>query len=280
MRIRLVHAHNPGPWTGAGNNTYLILGARPTLIDAGSGEGKHLDDLAAALAVAGDEPGGHGELGHVLVTHAHPDHAAGAAAISTRWPGATFAKLPWPDRDARYSVTWTPIADGDVLPAGDGTLWAVHTPGHSPDHLCFFDPRSGVLFGGDLLVNGGTVVIPASAGGSVAQYLASLGRVLELGPRRVLPAHGTPIEQPVPLVKSYIAHRLMRERQIIDALTHGPASVQALVERLYAGLKPGVEKAAAESVLAHLQKLEGEGRAAAEPRDDGTVRWRAVAGAD
>jgi glyoxylase-like metal-dependent hydrolase (beta-lactamase superfamily II) len=280
MRIRLVHAHNPGPWTGAGNNTYLVLGARPALIDAGSGEGRHLDDLAAALAAAGDEPGGHGALEHVLVTHAHSDHAAGAAAISSRWPGATFAKFPWPERDARYSVTWTAIADGDALPAGDGVLRAVHTPGHSPDHLCFFDAHSGVLFGGDLLVNGGTVVIPASAGGSVAQYLTSLGRVLELHPRRVLPAHGTPIEHPVPLVKSYIAHRMMRERQVLDALAHGPATVEALVQRLYAGLKPGVERAAAESVLAHLQKLDAEARAAAEPGDDGTVRWRAVPGAD
>lgn len=280
MRCRLVHAHNPSPWTGAGNNTYLLPGAEATLIDAGSGEARHLDDVAAALSAGAEEDRPAPPLARVLVTHAHPDHAAGAAALASRWPGASFAKFPWPERDARYSVTWAPVGDDELVPAGDVSLWAIHTPGHSPDHLCFFEPHSGVLFCGDLVVNGSTVVVPASGGGSVAQYLASLRRVLELQPRRALAGHGLPIEEPAPLIRSYIAHRLMRERQIVDALRQGPRTVDDLVARMYRGIAGGLERAASESVLAHLFKLRDEGRASSEPRDGGGEHWRLTAGAE
>jgi hydroxyacylglutathione hydrolase len=121
-----------------------------------------------------------------------------------------------------------------------------------------------VLFAGDLVVNGGTVLIPASHGGSVAQYLASLRRVLELQPRRILPGHGGPIDQPAALLRGYIAHRLSRERQIVDLLRERPMTVDALVGRIYPDLAANIRGAAAESVLAHVLKLQEEGRAAVE----------------
>jgi glyoxylase-like metal-dependent hydrolase (beta-lactamase superfamily II) len=253
MGVHLVAGHNPGPYTGGGSNTWFIDGRVPTLIDTGAGHPRHLQDLDALLDRIGTP------LAQVLVTHAHPDHAGGAPLVAERWPGAVFAKYPWPDEDSRTAVSWRALADDEVVPAGDESLWVLHTPGHAPDHVCFFFPRSGTLFAGDLVMNGGTVVIPASRGGNLAQYLQSLRRILELQPRRILPGHGAAIEQPAALLRGYIAHRLARERQVVEALRGGPATVAALVERIYTGLAPDLAAAAGESVLAHLMKLEEEG---------------------
>ena len=178
-----------------------------------------------------------------------------------------------------YELPWTPLSDRSIEPVGDASLVAIHTPGHAPDHLCFFDPHSGVLFGGDLVVKGSTVAILASAGGSVAQYLASLRLVLELAPRRILPSHGEPVEEPAPLLRAYIAHREARERQIFDLVSHRDAPLELIVERLYSGLAPGLGKAASESVLAHLQKLRDEQRVIAHVDGAGVTWWARAPGA-
>jgi glyoxylase-like metal-dependent hydrolase (beta-lactamase superfamily II) len=268
MHVIPVHARNAGAYTGAGSLTYLVVGAETTLIDAGSGEPAHLDGVRAALAEAGTP------LARVVVTHGHPDHIGGARAIADAWPAASFAKFPWPEEDARYGVEWTALRDGDMVPAGDTALWVVHTPGHAPDHICLFDVRSGTLFGGDLVVNGSTVVIPGGQGGGLTRYLASLRTVLELKPRRILPGHGEPIENPAALIRSYIAHRAMRERQILDALAGGPLTTAELVGRIYRELDPRLSQAAEGSVLAHLQKLRDEGRAVEEAAGEDAPRWR------
>lgn len=254
--------------TGAGTNTWLVLGAEPTLIDAA----ENTDAYAARVAdrLAQHQPGA--ALVRVLVTHAHGDHISGVEAIHRRWPGAAFAKLPDPERDARYPVTWRALKDEDVVRAGDSILEVIHTPGHAPDHVCYFEPNSSTMFGGDLLVNGSTVAIPVSAGGSLAQYLRSLRRVLDLKPRRVLPGHGDDIEQPSSLIRGYLGHRMLREQQIVDALTREPMSVDEITGRLYQGLPPELMPAAAENVLAHLLKLQDEQRVTRADDD----RWSLV----
>ena len=269
MRVRLIFGHNPGPWTGRGSNTWLIEGGTPTLIDCGSGASEHVDELAATV----DQQAA--PLSQVLVTHAHPDHAGGAPALAARWPDLRFSKYPWPERDAQFDVTWNWLRDGELVSAGDGQLWVVHTPGHAPDHLCFFEPHTGTVFAGDLVVNGGTVVIPASHGGSVSDYLRSLGRILELQPRRILPGHGPAIDQPMALLRGYIAHRRSREQQIVEALRSAPATVSAIVAAVYPGLSPDLTAAAHETVLAHLRKLEEEQRATPDEEGDVLhVPWR------
>src|SRR5690606_33300032 len=110
-------------------------------------------------------------------------------------------------------AAWQPLRDGDVVPAGDVELHVVHTPGHAPDHLAFWEPSTQTLFSGDLVVPGTTVVIPANMEGSLSAYLQSLERVLALGPARLMPAHGSPVDDPQTLIRQYIAHRLERERQ-------------------------------------------------------------------
>jgi glyoxylase-like metal-dependent hydrolase (beta-lactamase superfamily II) len=247
-----LHAGNPGPLTGPGNWTYLIPGHNPVLIDAGVGDAIHLDALAAARA---DGPG------RVLVTHGHSDHASGVVAVHARWPQTVFAKLPWPSRDDRYRVKWEPLVDGQVVAAGDESLQVVHTPGHSPDHVAFWHEPSRTLFSGDLVVAGTTVVIPATAGGNLTDYLHSLRRVLALEPARLLPAHGPAIDDPPAILRRYIEHRRQRETDVLTALEHGLTTVDTIADRVYHGLAEALVPMARESVLAHLIKLEADGLA-------------------
>ena len=249
--IIALHAANPGALTGTGNWTYLLTGKRTVLIDAGIGDASHLDEIAAH---APEGPSA------VLVTHAHSDHAAGASAIAARWPHTRFWKMPWPERDARYPVQWNALADGQIVEAGGDSLEVVHTPGHAPDHVCLWQRSSSTLFCGDLVVFGSTVVIPASSGGNLQEYLDSLSRVSALAPTRLLPAHGIPIEDPQTIIREYLAHRRARERQVLAALESGHATVEEITGAIYTGLPASLLAMARESVLAHLVKLAQEGR--------------------
>ena len=255
MNPILLHGHNPGPMTGPGNNTYLIVGTRgsATLIDAGVGEPQHLADLASALTTQ------HASLDWVIATHGHRDHVAGAPAIASAYPAARFAKYPWPAEDGQDAIPWRRLADGDKVPAGDETLSVLHTPGHSPDHLAFWHEPSRTVLAGDLVVQGSSVMIHWSAGGDLSQYMASLERLLALEPRRLLPAHGVEVDNPRLLLTGYLAHRRMREQQVLEALRAGHATVQTVTESIYHGLGPALLPAARENVRAHLEKLKRDG---------------------
>ena len=248
MNPKFLHAANPGPMTGEGNWTYLIGERSPVLIDAGVGHASHLEAIAAA-APRGPRL--------VLVTHAHSDHISGTPAIHERWPGAQFKKHPWPIRDPKLDWAW--LEDGSIVETDEGPLSVLHTPGHSPDHLTFWHAGSRTLFVGDMLVQGSTVVIPASHGGSLAAYLRSLERMRQLNPARALPAHGPVIDDPVALIDKYVEHRAQREAQVLGALAGG-STVDAITAAIYPSLTEALVPMARESVLAHLQKLESERR--------------------
>jgi glyoxylase-like metal-dependent hydrolase (beta-lactamase superfamily II) len=260
MKPVFLHAANPGPMTGEGNWTYLVAGRRPVLIDAGVGNASHLDAIATAA------PGG---PSHVVVTHAHSDHISGAPAIHQRWPAAGFSKHPWPVRDPQ--LPWTRLDEGSIVHTDEGDLTVMHTPGHAPDHLTLWHADSRTLFVGDMLVQGSTVVIPASHGGSLAEYLKSLERMLHLNPARALPAHGPVIDDPAALIHHYIEHRAQREQQVLGLLASGASTVADITAKIYPSISNDLRAMADESVLAHLMKLEAEGRAA---RD--ASRWAIV----
>jgi len=252
----LLEAHNPGPMTGRGNNTYLLIGSgRAALIDAGIGEPRHLEAIDRELATQ------RAQLDEVVVTHAHPDHATGAPAIHAAHRAASFRKYPWPEEDHRYAVPWQSIRDGNRIRAGDDELEVILTPGHSPDHIALWHAPSRTAFTGDLVVAGSSIVVEATRGGDLRQYLASLERILALGAERLLPAHGPAVSDPAALIGHYLAHRRQREEQVLAALANGRETVESIADYIYDGLAPALRPAAEQNVTAHLLKLEAEGRA-------------------
>jgi glyoxylase-like metal-dependent hydrolase (beta-lactamase superfamily II) len=240
------HAGNPGTLTGPGNNTYLLDGAEPTLIDAGVGHASHVEAIAAHLNGRA--------LVRVLVTHGHPDHASGLPVLRARWPALEARKWMAHPEDG-----WTPLHDGDSVQAGDTSLAVVHTPGHAADHVCFFHAESRALFCGDMMTATTTILIPPAAhGGSLRAYLASLQHLADLQPATAWPGHGDVIGRPVDRIHEYLTHRALRERQVRECLDLGLSDLDAIVARVYAETPAALWPAARLTVEALIEKLDGK----------------------
>jgi glyoxylase-like metal-dependent hydrolase (beta-lactamase superfamily II) len=258
--LRVVLAPNPGPMTGPGTNQYLLGDDVPLLIDAAALDEENGRRLDADLAAAG------GRLGAVLLTHVHLDHVGGAVTVRGRTgaPVAVHASRAAHAPGGEPLAAERPLADGDEVAWSGGRLRVVHTPGHESGHVCYYEAERRWLFTGDTIVGTGTVVIPPPDG-DMAAYLASLRRLRALDVARIFPGHGPPIERPREKIDEYLAHRLLRERQIVAVLGEGPTTVDAIVARLYAEVPPVLHWAAALTVRAHLDKLRADGVVA----DDG-----------
>jgi ribonuclease/clavin/mitogillin len=176
-------------------------------------------------------------------------------ALRARWPNVESCK--WPLDDA---ASWRPLRADERIAAGDRDLQVIHTPGHAPDHVCFWDARGGDLFGGDMVVAGSTVMIPAGRGGSLRAYLASLDRLKALAPARILPGHGPIVDRPLDVLAEYIAHRHLREAQVLACVVEGLRDPDAIVVRIYPDLLAAVRPAARLTIEAHLEKLREDGR--------------------
>ncbi len=237
--VRRLVAPNAGPLTGAGSNTYLVGVDEIVVVDPGPDIASHVD---AVIGCGGDR------IRWITVTHSHADHAGGAAALAAR----TGAEV----------LLYGTIDEGFELEATEFRLMTMHTPGHTPDHLCFLLEEERMLFSGDTVIDGPGVMI-APPGGDMAAYLASLERLSSrrLRLRTIAPGHGHLIDDPAARLAGYIAHRLEREASIVAALEAGAVSVDEVVAAVYVDLAPALHEAAAGTVHAHLLKLSAEGRA-------------------
>jgi glyoxylase-like metal-dependent hydrolase (beta-lactamase superfamily II) len=261
--VRRIVAPNPGVMTGAGTNTYLVGVDEVVVVDPGPDDEGHLD---AILGCGGDR------IRWVVCTHTHPDHFPLAARLAK---AAGAEVLAYESRDGL--TVDAELRDGDVLEATEFRLRAVHTPGHASNHLCFLLPEERLLFSGDHVMEGSTVVI-APPDGDMAAYLDSLRRLQSLRPslRAIAPGHGHLIDDPASVLAGYLAHRLERERQVLDAVTSGTGDVGAIVEQLYPGLIEELVPRARQSVHAHLRKLAADGGVAATDVDDEAASWHPV----
>ncbi|PYN13779.1 MAG: MBL fold metallo-hydrolase [Candidatus Rokuibacteriota bacterium] len=264
-RVGRVLGLNPGLFTGPGTNTYLVGAREPVLIDTGAGVAGYPPVLDAYLKARGL-----GRPSRIVLTHRHRDHMGGVAQLRARFPGIPVAKLR--HRDPALPEPVDHLSDGQAVPADGATLIPLHTPGHASDHLCYYLVEERALFTGDLILGGSTTVIPPDDG-DLGDYLRSLERVRALDVRRIYPAHGPVIEDPRATIREYVEHRHARERQILERLGGGPATIPEIVGAIYAGVSPALHGAAAMSVESHLRKLAGEGRVREQLRPGEASRW-------
>ncbi len=235
--VRRIVAPNAGPLTGAGSNTYLVGVDEIVVVDPGPDLASHVD---AIVGCGGDR------IRWIVVTHSHSDHAGAAGALAAR-TGAEFVES---------------VDEGFGIEATEFRLAALRTPGHTADSLCWLLEEERMLFSGDTVIDGSSVMIAPPAG-DMAAYLASLERLSarRLRLRTIAPGHGHLIDDPANRLAGYIAHRLEREASIVEALEAGAATLDELVEAVYVDLAPALHEAAASTVHAHLLKLAADGRA-------------------
>jgi glyoxylase-like metal-dependent hydrolase (beta-lactamase superfamily II) len=256
--VRRVLAPNPGVMTGPGTNTYLVGIDEVAVIDPGVVDESHLD---AIVGCGGDR------IRWILCTHTHPDHSPGAAPLKER-TGAEV--LAFAARDGLEVDTL--IDEGFRIEATEFRLRAVHTPGHASNHLCYLLEGERLLFSGDHIMQGSTVVV-APPDGDMAAYLESLDRIRSMRLRFIAPGHGHLIDEPDVVIDEYIEHRLEREQQVLASVHHGDRTIDQIVARLYPDLIEELVLRAKQTVHAHLRKLAAEGKLTAQDVDDADGEW-------
>ncbi|MBI4514152.1 MAG: MBL fold metallo-hydrolase [Gemmatimonadetes bacterium] len=251
--LNVVRAPNPGPLTLDGTCTYVVGGREVIVIDPGPADPAHLEAILRAIPSKVRVVG-------VAITHAHADHAEAAAPLAERLNVDVFAS-----RDAGEKLGLgrvRTLEEGSTIEFDDGdALITLSTPGHSADHLCFLWREAEALFCGDLILGAGSAMI-APPDGEMAAYLDTLRRLRSLDLLVLYPGHGPPVEDPAAKIDEYVAHRLEREAQILDALRAGAVTIPEIRERVYGPLERALAYGAEANIEAHLTKLLAEGRVA------------------
>lgn len=245
---------NPGMMTGPGTNTYLVGKQSLAVIDPGPVDDRHCHAILSAAESLGKP------ISNIMVTHTHRDHSPGAHALCA----VTGAELLGPSapQDGLQDELWQvkqPLVDGDHIDAGGVPLHVLHTPGHVGNHLCYLTP-DGLLFTGDHLIQGSTVVI-APPSGSMSAYMQSLRKLTAYTLTHIAPGHGDIISDPQALIKKTLLHRQQREDKVWDALGSTPERLDQLVKRVYDDVPEFLHGVAQLSLQAHLIKLQEEHRA-------------------
>ncbi len=261
--IRRLLAGNPSPFTFTGTQTYIVgagqLGGEVAVIDPGPDLPDHVDAILAATR---------GErIAAIICTHTHRDHspASRPLAQATGAPIVGCAPLALEDdgprADAAFDFDYAPdrvLADGEAVEGDGWRLAAVATPGHTSNHLCFALEGTGALFTGDHVMGWSTTVV-SPPDGDMTLYMQSLALLLGRDDAVYHPAHGPAVAKPHRHVRALIAHRRMREQQILKRLGEGEGRIPIMVETMYQGTDPRLFPAAGRSVLAHLVDLEARG---------------------
>jgi glyoxylase-like metal-dependent hydrolase (beta-lactamase superfamily II) len=257
--ISRIVANNPGPMTYFGTNTYLIE-TPDGLVVLDPGPDDHPDHLAAIMRHTG------GQIAFILVSHTHSDHVGAVPALqaATGAPTVGFRESGLAEFDPDIKL------DHGASFAG---MQAIHTPGHASDHLCFALPDAGgekVLFSADHVMSWSTSIV-SPPGGNMQDYFTSMDLLLGRDDDVYLPGHGPLLRDPRNLVREMLTHRRIREQAIARKLTEGPANTYTIMDTLYSQLNPRLRRAAERNVLAHLLKMEAEGKVAREGE-----LWRAA----
>jgi glyoxylase-like metal-dependent hydrolase (beta-lactamase superfamily II) len=232
--------------TGPGTNTYLVGTDAVVVIDPGPEHAEHHDRIVEA---------GAGRIRWIVATHTHADHSPGVAALAASTGAEVLAF------DARDGLTIDRrLADGDCV--GEGfSLLARHTPGHASNHLCFELADEALLFSGDHIMQGSTVVITPTDG-DMGAYLTSLRLLAQLPLAAIAPAHGHVLDDPAAVIDYYLRHRTEREEHLAEALARrGRSTVSELVADVYTDVPEALHPVARYSVWAHLLHLRDQGRA-------------------
>lgn len=270
--VRRVLAHNPSPFSFTGTGTYIVGNGTVAVIDPGPAEPAHVAALTEAL---GDET-----VSHIVVTHTHRDHSPAAiplkAATGAPIVGCTPLALAemGPKVEEGFDPTYAPdqvLQDGETVSGPGWTLTAVHTPGHTSNHLCYALAEEKALFSGDHVMGWSTSVV-TPPDGSMTAYVDSLRKLLDRDDDIYYPTHGAAVTEPKRLVRGLITHRKQREGQILKLLGQGAKPIPALVAVMYANVAPILHPAAGRSVLAHLIDLHARGLVDVEGE-----KWRLAA---
>ncbi|MCZ6721340.1 MAG: MBL fold metallo-hydrolase [Proteobacteria bacterium] len=264
--LRRVVARNPSPFTFRGTGSYIVGRGKVAIIDPGPELADHIEALLAA--VEGEA------VSHLLVTHTHRDHSPAASHIKEATGAPVYGFGPHGEGQNETQVEegvdrdFVPdirLADGEIIEGDGWTIEAIHTPGHTSNHLCFALKEGKVLFPGDHVMGWSTtVVLPPD--GDMAAYVASLERLRARDDALYWPTHGPSIPEPQAYVGALIEHRRKRERQIADCLSGGIGAIPKMVDRMYPDLPAALHGAAAQSVLAHLIHMVRVGRARCDDR--------------
>ncbi|MGR9055056.1 MBL fold metallo-hydrolase [Rhizobium leguminosarum] len=267
--VERITANNSGPFTFFGTNSYIVGSSSVAVIDPGPEDEAHFQALMAALAGRA--------VTHIFVSHTHRDHSPLAGRLQAATGAVTVAQGPHrparPLRDGEINpfaessdLSFVPditLSDGETL-SGDGwSLRAVLTPGHTANHAAFALEGRDILFSGDHVMAWSTSIV-APPDGSMADYMASLDRLMKRQDRLLLPGHGGPVTEPSSFLRALKAHRLKREQAVLARVRAGDTQIAEMVKVIYRDTDPKLHGAAALSVLAHIEDLLERGEIAAD----------------